>query len=443
MNIRYLPICEENFEGQSIMSSILKFIGIKQPSLDELYLRGMDAYAAKNYQNALYYFDQVFKKSKNPTTRINVLTNTAIIKENLNRHKEASEYYFQSALLMAKELRPNKEIIDSLKKAYKQRVKAGRENMGVIVAPLMFYAIATLDFELARKGYDRMTALISDPLTNLAVKAWEELQKRDKSIVEKTSLFSIPAKYPQEMQYIISEAEKVIRAYASLEITLSAPTKGIIKAGEIIKIDLLLKSHYNVEISKLNFNTGSKGIITKFPFEHEKIKLLKNAKKVINLELEAQLTGKWEIGPAEAIYLSDAHEFKIESNVINVVVQEGIAKLELDLQYVVVEEDFEYDIFSHLINQGKSTLENIKVGLRIPSEKIAKFTDGSSEKTLFQLSPGEEFKFSNRIRFEAGILGKKYTIKLVATYGTETVEKELVLQGLPQQPEGSTMKNNP
>ena len=141
--------------------------------------------------------------------------------------------------------------------------------------------------------------------------------------------------------------------------------------------------------------------------------------------------------------MSDAHEFKIESNVINVVVQEGIAKLELDLQYVVVEEDFEYDIFSHLINQGKSTLENIKVGLRIPSEKIAKFTDGSSEKTLFQLSPGEEFKFSNRMRFEAGILGKKFTIKLVATYGTETVEKELVLQGLPQQPEGSTMKNNP
>lgn len=412
------------------MSSILKLFGIKKPSLDDLYLRGMDAFAAKNYQNALYYFDQVLKKSKNSTTKINALTNSAVIKENLNKYKEASEYYLQSSLIMAKENRSHKEIIDILRKAYKQCIKAGGENIGVIIAPLMFYVIATSDFELARKEYDQALTLTADQLTSLATKSWELLQKRDATIVEKTSLFAIPSKYPQEMRYIIVEAERVIRAYASLEVILITPPENTVKAGEKLKMNLSLKAHGNVEINKLNLNAGNKGTITEFPFEHEKLKLLKNDEKTISLEMEAQLTGKWEIGPAEAIYLSDDHEFKVQSNLISIIVQEGVTKLELELEQAVVEEDFEFEFFSHLINKGKSTLENVKIGLKLPNEDIAKFTEGSPEKTIFQLSPGEEFKFSNKVRFEAGILGKKYKIKLVATYGNEIIEKELVLAGM-------------
>ncbi|MHA2366426.1 MAG: hypothetical protein ACXAC7_20885, partial [Candidatus Hodarchaeales archaeon] len=109
---------------------------------------------------------------------------------------------------------------------------------------------------------------------------------------------------------------------------------------------------------------------------------------------------------------------------------EGKKLLDLDLAIDIIEEDFEFEVFSKLTNIGKTVIEDIKVALKVPGGGIAKIISGSSEKTIFTLTPGDEFQFSNTIHFEAGILGKKYPVKLIASFeGEDPVEKEILLVG--------------
>ena len=179
-------------------------------------------------------------------------------------------------------------------------------------------------------------------------------------------------------------------------------------------------------------NVGNKGTITNFPKEHETIKLASGKLEEIIISLEAQLNGSWDIGPAEVTYNYQKYEFTVNSGNVHVVVLEAAPSLDLEIETESIEEDFEYEIFSRLTNVGKVIIDNIQVKLVIPSEEIAKFTDGSSQKTIFSLNPGEKFEFSNKVKFEAGILGKEYPIKLQAKYQAGEASTEIILASTPE-----------
>ena len=130
------------------------------------------------------------------------------------------------------------------------------------------------------------------------------------------------------------------------------------------------------------------------------------------------------------IYEIRGREYEIANETIKLEIEEGIKLLGLQLDLEEIEEDFEFEIFSQLENTGRTVIENIKVGLKIPSDSKCKFLEGTPEKTIFSLSPGDKFNFSKTIRFESGILGKKYPIKLIATFEDGgRIEEEILING--------------
>ncbi|OLS19609.1 MAG: hypothetical protein HeimC3_44440, partial [Candidatus Heimdallarchaeota archaeon LC_3] len=383
------------------MSFILRLFGRKKESPEDIYLKGMDAFSSKNFQNALYYFDLAYKKSRIFSTKVNALMNSATINENRGDNKGASNFYYKAALLKASHQKPHAEIIDLLTKSYRQLVKSGKKNMGPVVAPLMLYAIAKQDFNLSQKGYNRIKDLKQDPLIALAIDAWELAKTSNIAIrvSDKNDLLKIPNNFPKEMMYITEEAISVIRAYSVIEPALELVDADKVKSGDDMKLKLTIKSYANIEITKLILNVGNKGIITNFPKEKELIKLASGKQEEIIISLEGQLNGLWEIGPAEITYAYQKYEFTVKSNNVSVTVIEAAPSLELEIETEPIEEDFEYEIFSRLTNIGKVIIDNIQIKLIIPSVEIAKFIDGSSQKTIFSLNPGEKFEFSNKIKF--------------------------------------------
>jgi tetratricopeptide (TPR) repeat protein len=417
------------------MSFILKLFGLKKVSAEDIYLKGMDAYTAKNFTNALRYFDLAYKKSKLFSTRVNALTNSATINENRGNHKESSEFFYKAALLKAENKNSNAEIIELLTRSYRQRVKVDKKNMGQVAAPLMLYAIAEQDFNLSQKGYNRIKDLPADPLIKLAIKAWDLAKDRDTAILESENedLLKIPGSFPKEMTYVVNDALSVIKAYSVVESSIALASPDRIRAGDETTLKLTILSHANVEITKMILNVGNKGIISNFPREKETFKLGRNQSEMIDIILEGQLNGKWEIGPVEVTYSSSKYNFTVKSNVVQVIVIEGTPSLKLEMEVAeVIEEDFEYEISSRLTNIGKVIIENIQIKLVLPSEEIAKFTEGSAQKTIFSLNPGESFEFSNKINFQAGLLGKEYLLKLLATYKSGESSQELKLSGKPE-----------
>jgi predicted transport protein len=235
------------------------------------------------------------------------------------------------------------------------------------------------------------------------------------------------------MSYVVNDALSVIKAYSVVESSIALASPDRIKAGDETTLKLTILSHANVEITKMILNVGNKGIISNFPREKETFKLGRDQNEMIDIILEGQLNGKWEIGPAEITYSSSKYNFTVKSNVVQVTVIEGTPSLKLEMEVAeVIEEDFEYEISSRLTNIGKVIIENIQIKLILPSKEIAKFTEGSAQKTIFSLNPGESFEFSNKINFEAGLLGKEYLLKLLATYKSGESSQELKLSGKPE-----------
>ena len=122
------------------------------------------------------------------------------------------------------------------------------------------------------------------------------------------------------------------------------------------------------------------------------------------------------------------NNFEYKSEIVSVHVLEGEKSIEIDMKpYIEVEEDFEYEISGELINNGNTDLDNINLLVKVPKE--GKITQGTAEKKIFELRKGESFTFSNNIRFEAGILGKKYKLKIKAEYEGGEQEKEVLISG--------------
>ena len=140
---------------------------------------------------------------------------------------------------------------------------------------------------------------------------------------------------------------------------------------------------------------------------------------------EPHLTGQWYIGPLHVEYLVNGSTYEVKSDTIKLTVVPGAKELNLDLVSNIIEEDFEFELVSKIENSGETPLENIKVQLKIPA--AGKFTEGAPERSVFELRSGEKIEFSNKVKFEAGILGKTYKIKLLASFEGSDHEKELIL----------------
>ena len=415
------------------MAFILKLLGRNKETPQSIYLRGMDAFSAKKLQQALVYFEEASRKTREYSVKVASLQNMGTIYENTGNRQEASNYFFRTAILKAKNRQPHKEIVDSLTKAYRLRSKTDTGNVGEIVAPLMLYAIAIQDFSLAEKGFSRISDLPKNPLVDFAIKAWELAKNRKTASTgfEQKLISSLPPGFPKDMSYVVNDASNVIRAYSVVEATLAFSAGKRVKAGDALETLLIITTHSSVEITGVTLTVGSKGIITHTPLEvNSSFKLAESEQKTLKFLVEPQLNGLWEIGPAAVNYKSGEFQFPVLTDVITVIVEQAAPTLEIALSHAIVEEDFEFEISSLLTNVGKVVVEDLKVRLIPPPPEIAKITTGSSEKLILSLVPGEKFEFSNNIRFESGIIGRQHKIRLIATFQDQSVEKELTIDGV-------------
>lgn len=423
------------------MSFLLRLFK-KGPRADELFIAGMDAFSHKDYSQAYLLFMRAFKTTNNKRTQINSLTNAASAKEHLGDLLESSMLLLETANLKAAienlkaaiEIRAVMSIRESLRKAFNLCSKSKNpDKLAVIAAQLMFYSIATKELSLAGRLYQKLEeSSSSHSMTDFAKKLYQLLQDRSPDIWDQDKeLFKLPSSFSNH-KYLINMVNVVIKSTSALSIELkSASSKNHVKVGETISVSLVIKNFTPLTIKRIFLNPGGKGIITGGLPEGEKISLNSNEEINYEFDVEAQIgPGTWIVGPVQVVYTIHGQEYELSYQTIKLEVQEGEKSLDLGLEVDVIEEDFEFEAFSTLKNTGKTIIENLKVILKIPGEGVAKITSGIPEKTIFSLSPGDEINFSNKIRFDAGILGKKYLLKLIASFeGTDPIEKKYIIDG--------------
>ena len=198
-----------------------------------------------------------------------------------------------------------------------------------------------------------------------------------------------------------------------------------IKSGESVTVKTKISNHTPLLIEKLYLPPGSKGQFISTTFDNKKVNITDKTDLEYDFVLEPHLTGQWVIGPLSVSYLVNGVNYETKSDTLKLNVVPGSKELSLDIGFSVIEEDFEFEFSSKIENSGETPLENIKVQLKIPL--AGKFTEGAPERSIFELRKGEKIEFSNRIKFEAGTLGKTYKIKLIASFDGSDLEKELVL----------------
>lgn len=399
------------------------------PSANEFFTAGMDAFADKEYPLAYTNFMRAYKITKDIRTQINSLINAAAAKEKAKDLITASQLLLHAVNLKALIKYSNKDIIHSLRKAYNLCSKTTAPKLlSEISALLMYYSIATKELALAKRLYDKiMESTASDSLDNFAIELYDLLKDRSPELWDREKLFNLPSAL-SDHKNILNSVIEVIKSTSALSIQL-ASTKSRVRVGENLSVTLTIKNFTPLTIKRIFFNPGGKGIISGGLEEDGKaINLVSNQEIKFEYNLEAQLTGTWIAGPVLIIYEIQGREYEIANEIIKLEIEEGIKELGLLLELEEIEEDFEFEIFSQLENTGKTIIDNIKVVIKIPAE--SKVLDGAPEKSIFSLSPGDKFNFSNKIRFESGILGKKYPIKLIATFeGGDRVEEEILLNG--------------
>lgn len=405
----------------------LKRLFGRKVDVDQVFLEGMDAFADKDFNLAYSNFMKAYKATKSARMKANCLTNASTALERMGREKEAASHLLLAATFKAGLEAPHREVVELLDKSFTFAQKnLGLSEMGSVVAPLMLYRIATNDFVGARRLYKLVNDVDdTDPLLKFAKEVFGLIRDRPPRIWEDTDLFQFPQAFPMEMYPIREKAQQVIRAYAAVTVKLESPAK-LVRVGESVEVQVRVKNFTPITVKKLILNAGAKGTLLTNPLDEE-LNLSKAEAREFIFTLEAQLTGQWVVGPVDLAYEVAGQTYEVSSETVRLDVQEGQSVLELQLDFEVVEEDFEFEFISTLTNKGRRVLENIQVGLAIPS--VAKVSEGTPQKTIFELRPEESFQFTNKVRFESGILGKRYRVKLVAKHSDGEADKELYMAG--------------
>ena len=353
--------------------------------------------------------------TKSKRIRLNCLINASSSAEYLNNNKEACDLLVQAAKMKASLNEPIKDITESLEKAYSLIAKEDLEKFGEVVGPLMIFKIANQDYGYAKRLYRKIKELKQKNTSNkFALKVFDILISNPEAVWNsKENFLKFPSNFPNEFKNYVKTIQEVILNSAALTITMET-NRSQIKAGEPLKITSRLKNYAPMSISKIILNSGSKGTVTADP-EFEFPKNLSNKDEIVlQYELQAQLTGTWHIGPLTANYMIGGKSYIYKSDTITTEVLEGEKSVAIQLSHSIIDEDFEYEIFGEIVNNGKSDLDNITLSLKVP--KDGKITLGTKEKKIFELRKGESLKFSNNVKFEAGTLGKEYTIKMKEEY---------------------------
>ena len=116
----------------------------KGPSANDFFTAGMDAFADKEYILAYTNFMRAYKVTKDIRTQINSLINAAAAKEKAKDFLPASQLLLQAVNLKILIKHSNKDIIESLRKAYNLCSKTTSPKLlAEISALLMYYSIGT------------------------------------------------------------------------------------------------------------------------------------------------------------------------------------------------------------------------------------------------------------------------------------------------------------
>ena len=413
--------------------SFLKKIGDlfgNDRKLERTFLDGMDYYSRKEYSLAYKNFMNVYKKTRSNKIKLHSLLNASTSAENLNENGDASSLLVTAAKLKCQLRDPAKEIAETLEKAYnlmtKDNKKVDYDNLYEIIAPLMIFKIAVHDRNFINKLASNLSeSEIKHPHNKFALDTYSNFVNHPEKIWETENFIIFPDQFPKEFTSYVRSVQDVIRGSSALTIALSSNISEI-KTGEQISIKSKIINHTPLLIEKLYLQPGSKGQFIHTSYDAKKVNL---PDKQTNIEydftLEPHLTGNWVIGPLTVSYLVNGASYEAKSDTLKINVIPGSKELTLDIDYNVIEEDFEFEFISKIENSGETPLENIKIQLKIPS--AGKFTEGTPERSIFELRNGEKIEFSNRVKFEAGTLGKTYKIKLLAKFDGTDHEKELIL----------------
>ena len=397
--------------------------------LEQTFMEAMDHFSAKEYALAYKKFMKTYKSTRSPKIKLHSLLNASTSAENLNENGDASDLLVQAAKIKCQLKDSAKEIAETLEKAYtlltKDNRKVNYDELSEIIAPLMIFKIATHDRTFTNKLASTLhDADIKHPFNIFALDTYSNFVNHPEKIWDTEDFIVFPEQFPKEFTIYVRSVQDVIRGSSAVTITLASNMTEV-KTGQQVTIKAKITNHTPLLIEKLYLQPGSKGQFVHTTYDSKKINLPEKSSIEYDFILEPHLTGQWIIGPLIVEYLVKGSTYESKSDTTKITVVPGTKDLKLDIGFNIVEEDFEFEFISKIENSGETPLENIKIQLKIPS--AGKFTEGAPERSIFELRNGEKIEFSNKVKFEAGTLGKTYKIKLSANFDGSEREKELVL----------------
>lgn len=413
------------------MSWLSNLFGSSDKKVEKTFMGGMDYFSNKDYVLAHSSFLKAYKMTKSKKIKLNCLLNASSSAENLNHKKDASQLLIQAAKLKSNLGDKIKDIADVIEKSYNLIVnEADLDEFGDIIAPLMIFKIASQDYSFTNKLYKKISdSDTKSEYNEFAKTLYNSLITDPEEIWKKDDFVLFPQQFPAEFKNYLKLIQSVIRNSAALTSKIKVSSKSV-KAGENVTFIANIRNFTPLSITNVFLKSGTKGSVFSSSIDDDKFpkNITSSEETSITFDLEAQLTGNWVIGPLSIDYMINEKKYEYKSDTIQIFVEEGEKSVNLELNYEVIEEDFEFEIKGKIINNGKTSLENIKLQLKIPSG--GKVVEGAPEKSIFELRKEEKFEFSNKVRFDAGILGKEYKIKLRATLeGGEIEETEFVISG--------------
>ncbi|MFX0091984.1 MAG: hypothetical protein ACFFBD_09495 [Candidatus Hodarchaeota archaeon] len=371
---------------------------------DKLFLKGTDAFALKDYQEAFLYFKRAglaFAKTNNLKMQINACLNAALSAEQANLIAEATLFYYKAAKVKATmdPPMPFKELIDPLFKSLSNAVPSGHPLVGEILASTFLASLAACDLPAAKKAYEMRNRVKKDQHINFMEQTWELLQARDAFVRNAT----LPrGKIIPEFRKSYEEAEKVVQAFSAVELKIGEPKSAQNKENFSVKDDILIPVSIDVfaaplKVSRLRLKTGKRGTSAKSTFSKE-VSFAKPEKKEYEFTVQGQLPGKWEVGPATCFYTLQDYTFNVESETILLDIAPPEAKINLEINAEEIAEDYEYSLNISIENQGKGATD---ITLKLIRPEEVSIISGTGTKQVIDLKPQQKFTFSIDIRFDA------------------------------------------